>query len=68
MLENDNIRKIDKSDMFSLIKNMYHQLEKSILIADKCNFIIDVNFKNIIINGMGGSAIGGDFVSVILKD
>jgi len=68
MLNDIQIKKIDSSDMYSLLKNTHLQLEKSLNTYDRLNFNTDIDFQNIIVNGMGGSAIGGDFVSTLLID
>ena len=62
MMEKKLIRKYDKSKMFDVLKDFHLQVKDAIGIAGKFNL---ENFnargiKNIIITGLGGSAIGGD--------
>ena len=69
MLDFNNIKTIDKSDMYTVLKNTYCQIEKSIKKYNSFNLNKEnIEYDNIIINGMGGSAIGGDFVATVLKD
>jgi glucose/mannose-6-phosphate isomerase len=64
------IRKIDTKDIFSVVKGFPKQVSDAIEIGRK----IDTgstkkeNIKNIIITGLGGSAIGGDLIKMYLKD
>ena len=67
MLTDANIKKIDKSNMFNTIRDMYKQLNKSISIINDFNPKVH-NYINIIVCGMGGSALGGDFVKNILRN
>ena len=69
MLDFNKIKTIDKSDMYTVLKNTYCQIEKSIKKYNSFNLNKEnIEYENIIINGMGGSAIGGDFVATVLKD
>jgi glucose/mannose-6-phosphate isomerase len=61
-MEKKLIKKYDKSNMFDVLKNFHLQVKDALRIAGKYN---TKNFntkgiKNIIITGLGGSAIGGD--------
>lgn len=63
------IRNIDKSDMLSILLNFSQQCKNAVETAQK--FELPENFrhaKNIVISGMGGSAIGGDLVRSIFID
>jgi len=66
MLTNREIKKYDKSNMFDTIKYMHKQIEDSLLIINDFKPKVTL-YQNVIICGMGGSAIGADFVSNILK-
>ena len=66
---NIDIKKVDSQDMQSQIASLYSQIEDSISISesffandDRYNNIIE-NYDNILIIGMGGSAIGADFAA-----
>ncbi|MBN1633136.1 MAG: bifunctional phosphoglucose/phosphomannose isomerase [Ignavibacteria bacterium] len=58
------INEIDKSNMYNVLKNFHKQISEAIDIGK--NFYFSgfgiKSIKNIIINGLGGSAIGGDLV------
>ena len=60
------VNNIDKNNMYDIIKDSYKHIRHSfdIIESSKINYNIEIN--NIIICGMGGSAIGGDFVKTIL--
>ena len=58
------IKKIDKGNMFDVLKNFPLQVKEALRIAGRFNLR---NFKtkgieNIVISGLGGSAIGGDLI------
>lgn len=68
-LTEEKIKSIDVSNMFDVIKNFSDQCEEAVKIADsydlsKYDF---TGIDNIILNGLGGSAIGGDFVRSFLQ-
>ena len=75
MLTKELIKNFDKSNMFDEIKNMYKQIQSSIKIIDnfdvssiKINERISSNkYDSILVCGMGGSAIGGDFVKAVIS-
>lgn len=65
----ETIRDIDKSDMLSILAKFPQQCKNAIEIAQK--FILPEKFKhvrNIVISGMGGSAIGGDLVRTVYSE
>mgnify|MGYP001157165119 CR=1 FL=1 len=62
------IDKYDKDKMIDVIKNLYSHIEHSFEIISNSSLEKRNNIKNILICGMGGSAIGGDFVKTVLKD
>ncbi len=59
----DNYKAIDKSDMHSVLTAFPKQLEESINIAEEFELGFDLEgIKDIVVIGMGGSAIGGDII------
>lgn len=58
----DNLFDIDKLRMFNVLVNFPHQIEESLEIADAVDLksIKSFRIKNIVVYGLGGSAIGGD--------
>jgi len=72
MLTKEKIEVFDKSNMFDEIKYMYKQIQSSIEIIDDSNLCTISKGKikqydNILVCGMGGSAIGGDFVNSVIS-
>ncbi|MBX7152082.1 bifunctional phosphoglucose/phosphomannose isomerase [bacterium] len=65
----EQIRTIDKNNYFEVLKNFDQQLIDAKNIAEKSTGAIKVLeaglFHNIVISGMGGSAIAGDFTKNI---
>ncbi len=65
----DDIRTIDPSGMYDLIKNFPHQVEEAVAIGNATDIRITArNVRHIILCGMGGSAIGGDLLRSCLLD
>jgi len=65
----NEIRKYDNSNMFELIKEFYKQIKQAVKIADKIDLPEATKpIKNVILCGMGGSAIGGDILKSYIKD
>ncbi|MCM8767424.1 MAG: bifunctional phosphoglucose/phosphomannose isomerase [Candidatus Omnitrophica bacterium] len=66
MIVNDSLlKKYDKSDMFTLLKNFpKHCFEGYNFPLPE----IGKNFEKIIFTGMGGSAIAGDIIKVLIED
>lgn len=61
-MEKKLIKSIDKSNMFEVLKDFPLQVKDALRIAGKYklhNFNTK-GIKNVIISGLGGSAIGGD--------
>ena len=52
--------------MFDVIKDLYKHIEHSFEIINDFKITKNKKYKNIIICGMGGSAIGADFVKTVL--
>jgi glucose/mannose-6-phosphate isomerase len=61
-MEKKLIKKIDKSNMFDVLKTFPLQVKNALKIAGKYDLksFNKSGIKNIIISGLGGSAIGGD--------
>ena len=59
----ENIKAIDKSDMFSVLKDFPNQVEHAIQIGQSVSALPESVVRNIYLLGMGGSAIGGDLLS-----
>ena len=56
----------DKENMFESIWNFSNNLKEAIVLGDGIDLKNDYShINNIVIAGMGGSAIGGDIVSVL---
>jgi len=62
MLSLEELKGIDKSNMFSAIENFSSYAEKGVLIANEFHGFQNNGIKKIVILGMGGSAIGGDLL------
>jgi glucose/mannose-6-phosphate isomerase len=64
MITTEKIKMIDKSDMFSILKDFHLQVEDAVNIGMNADYNRPdtLKIRNIIINGLGGSAIGGDLV------
>jgi len=65
MLNQKDINLFDVSNMYDAIKGMHNQIIDSLEIMNDFNAMPE-KYNNIIVCGMGGSAIGGDFVKNIL--
>ena len=62
-------QKIDQDSMFDAIWEFPNNLSDALELGQNINLSNDyININNIVIAGMGGSAIGGDVVSVLEKD
>ncbi|RKX19515.1 MAG: bifunctional phosphoglucose/phosphomannose isomerase [Candidatus Zixiibacteriota bacterium] len=64
----EDMKKIDPDEMYNKIYNFPEQLIKAAQIGSKIQIDTDKfsNIKNIVVAGMGGSAIGGDTVRTYL--
>ena len=67
-MNKEMINKIDLQNMFDIIKDLFKHIEHSFDIIEKSNLIKDNHYKNIVTCGMGGSAIGADFIESILHN
>ena len=60
------LEKYDKGNMFDSIWNFSDNLKEALNIGEKINIKNKYSkIQNVVIAGMGGSAIGGDIVSVL---
>jgi len=61
--------KIDPQDMFGAIYRFTDQIKEAITIGEHFNLRNDYSScTNIVVAGMGGSAIGGDIVKTIAQN
>lgn len=64
----EQINNLDKSGMLKQVENFAEQGRQAIRIAETIPVKIDAaNVKNILVAGMGGSAIGGDLVKAVAE-
>ncbi len=64
----NRMQQIDKVDMISEIDHLPDQILKAIDTAQKNTLPAWTGFENILISGMGGSAIAGDLLASYLAD
>ena len=66
----EKIKKIDARNMYELIYEFPSQLQQALKIAQELTLpsFKTNEFENIIVTGMGGSAIGGDLIRSYLAD
>jgi len=62
------ISKIDKSGMLDTLARFPEQIKETIDIANSTELASLLKIDNIIINGMGGSAISGDIIQRFFRD
>lgn len=62
------IKSVDTQNQFDVLKNTYQQIEYSWNLKLNLSQIDVSKIKNIIVTGLGGSAIGGDLLLNFLKD
>lgn len=62
------VKKVDSRGMLSLAGKLPDMLEEGWAIADPCGVPQIDKISNLVMSGMGGSAMGGDIVSNMLKD
>ncbi|MEK9136493.1 MAG: bifunctional phosphoglucose/phosphomannose isomerase, partial [Bacteroidota bacterium] len=63
----EEIFAIDTSNMYSLIKKFPDQVDEAIKIGNAAKVKLNVHgIENIVLNGLGGSAIGGDLLKSYL--
>ena len=56
------IKKIDSKNMIDIMKSFPEQIEDAVTISKGVSIPM-LRFRNIVVTGMGGSAIGGDILS-----
>ncbi len=58
------ITETDKSNMFDILKNFHKQISEAVEIGKSSDVLSfdKYGIKNVVINGLGGSAIGGDLI------
>ncbi len=67
----DNIhemKKVDTEGMLDIIEKFPEQIEEGIAIGKDAKIDFSFNGKNVIIVGMGGSAISGEIIASLAKD
>lgn len=64
----ESISKIDKSKMLDAVANFPEQIKETRNIVSPVSFDGFLKINNIVISGMGASAISGDIVQNLLKD
>lgn len=63
------IRSVDPSCMYDLIKNFPHQVEEAVTIGNTAKLRVNARgIHHIVLCGMGGSAIGGDLLRSYAAD
>lgn len=62
------VSKFDLSNQFEVLKDSYKQIEYSWNLNFDVNKIDVAKIKNVIVTGLGGSAIGGDLLQNFLRD
>jgi glucose/mannose-6-phosphate isomerase len=68
MIQENEIRNYDKSNMFDVLKQFGEQLKEAFEIGKQFYVPDELKFvKNIIITGLGGSAIGADLLRSYLR-
>jgi glucose/mannose-6-phosphate isomerase len=61
------ISEIDKSEMLKAVENFYKQIKESKEIVDSANLSSIFKVDNIVISGMGASAISGDIIQSLYR-
>lgn len=65
----DDIRRVDPSGMYDLIKGFPGQVEEAVSIGKKTSIKLNMrSVEHIVLCGLGGSAIGGDLLRTYLAD
>jgi glucose/mannose-6-phosphate isomerase len=65
----DDIRSIDPRGMYGLIRNFPEQIREAVQIGRAARIpIASRGIRNIVLSGLGGSAIGGDLLRAYLAD
>ncbi|MDP2036703.1 MAG: SIS domain-containing protein, partial [Ignavibacteria bacterium] len=61
------IAKLDPEDQFNVLKDSYSQVEFAWNIKFDLSSIDTKKIKNIIVTGLGGSAIGGELLQIFFR-
>ena len=64
----DEIKKVDTKKMLDIIEKFPEQIEEGIEIGKTTNINISFDGKNVVIAGMGGSAISGEIIATMMRD
>jgi glucose/mannose-6-phosphate isomerase len=65
----DDIKRLDPTGMYGWIKGFPQQVEKAVEIGKRSPISLNAKgVRNIVVTGLGGSAIGGDLVRSYLAD
>lgn len=57
----------DKQNMFDILVQFPHQVQEALEIGSKAPFFPSADISNVVVLGMGGSAIGGDLLRTYLS-
>jgi glucose/mannose-6-phosphate isomerase len=69
LLTAEQIRLIDKSNMFDVIRDFPAQIEHAVNIGERFRAKLPARrIRNIVVTGLGGSAIGGDILRAYLAE
>ena len=69
MITNSDLKLRDSADMFSILKAFPEQIAEACDIGSKIEKSVDpITIRNIIITGLGGSAIGGDLLRSYIQN
>jgi len=64
----NEMKKVDKEGMLDIIEKFPEQIEEAIKIGKRADINFSFNGRNVVIAGMGGSAISGEIISSLAKD
>lgn len=64
----DYINKYDPQNQFEVLRNSWKQIEYALNNEYNLNSVKSASFSNIILTGLGGSAISGDLIKNYLRD
>jgi glucose/mannose-6-phosphate isomerase len=68
-MTSDDITKIDRSGMLTLLRDFPNQIREALVIAEKADVRMrTTGIRNIVMCGLGGSAIGGDLLRSYLAN
>jgi glucose/mannose-6-phosphate isomerase len=64
----DEIKKVDTKKMLDILEKFPEQIREGIEIGKNANINISFGGKNVVIAGMGGSAISGEIIATMMRD